>query len=295
MPPKFLTGAPFVIITGISGAGKTTAMRFLEDLGCYCLDNLPPSLIPDFINLYERGGSGSPGAVIVSDVRSGSLFDVFTKTVQELKGSGVRFSLLYLNCSTSTVIKRFKEVRRNHPLQMGISMDEAIEEEKKRLAPIRHLADFEIDTSDLTAAELRESLIRTLISQDTSDVIRFKFMSFGFKYGIPREVDFVFDVRFLPNPFYKAELRPLTGENDDVYDFVMADPLADTYFSNIVSLLSITLKPFVKVGKTQINIGIGCTGGRHRSVAFSRRLADHFAQNGHDSRAAHRDMGKPQA
>lgn len=294
-PPKFVTGVPLVIITGISGAGKTTAMRFLEDLGCYCLDNLPPSLIPDFFNLYEQGGSQSPGAVIVSDVRSGSLFDVFSDTIKELQSSSVKFSILYLDCSTETVIKRFKEVRRTHPLQVGISMSEAIEEERNRLAPIKHLANYVIDTSNIKAAGLRESIIRALISEDTANVVRFKFYSFGFKYGTPRDVDYVFDVRFLANPFYEKELRSLTGEDDDVYQYVMAEPLADKYFESVVNTLEITLESFVKVGKTQLTIGIGCTGGRHRSVAFARRLAEYFSEKGHHSRAAHRDMRKPQS
>jgi UPF0042 nucleotide-binding protein len=289
---KLVAGVPLVIITGLSGAGKSTAMRFLEDLGCYCLDNLPPGLVADFFALYEQGGPPGSGVVIASDIRSGALFDDFTDMVESLRESQIPFEILYLDCSTHTLVRRFKEVRRNHPLQIKQSMLKAIEDERHRLEPIRAIATRIIDTSNLNASDLRETLIRTLISEEKASVVSIDFTSFGFKYGIPRDVDFVFDARFLPNPYYVPELRQLTGKNKEVYNYVMEGSLASAYFEKIVSLISLTLESFFKVGKTSLTVGIGCTGGHHRSVAFATRLADHFEKQGHRSRAAHRDISK---
>ncbi|MCP4673918.1 MAG: RNase adapter RapZ [Deltaproteobacteria bacterium] len=291
--PKFVAGAPLVIITGLSGAGKSTAMHFLEDLGCYCLDNLPPSLIPDFFNLYEQGGALGTGVVVASDVRSGALFNDFAATVRSLEESGTDFMVLYLDCGTETLIRRFKEVRRNHPLQTAQPMEEAIEDERARLEPIRAIANLTIDTSRLDAANLREALLTNLVAADMSDVVQLTFLSFGFKHGIPRDVDFVFDVRFLPNPHYVPELRPKTGEDKAVYAYVMSESIADDFFEKTASLIDLTLESFVKVGKTSLTVGVGCTGGRHRSVAFARRLADHFDDHGKQSLAVHRDISKP--
>ncbi|MCP4604972.1 MAG: RNase adapter RapZ [Proteobacteria bacterium] len=292
---KFVAGVPLVIITGLSGAGKSTAMRFLEDLGCNCLDNLPPALIPDFFNLHEQNGSLGSGIVIASDVRSGALFDDFADTIKSLEESETDFKILYLNCATGTLIRRFNEVRRRHPLQIECSMEDAIEEERNLLAPIRTLATLNIDTSNLDASGLRESLLGNLMGVDTIDVVQLTFLSFGFKYGIPRDVDFVFDVRFVPNPYYVPELRHLRGDNSEVYRYVMADAHANGFFEKTAALLQLTLESFVKVGKTSLTIGIGCTGGRHRSVAFVKRLADHFQEGGLQSQAVHRDVSKPQS
>jgi UPF0042 nucleotide-binding protein len=289
---KKVTGIPLLIITGLSGAGKSTAMRFLEDLGCYCVDNLPPALVTDFFNLHENSTSAGQEVVIASDVRSGTLFDDFSDMVESLNDLNVKSDILYLDCSTDTLIKRFGEVRRNHPLQGERSMIEAIEEERRLLEPIRVLSTKTIDTSDLEASHLRETIIRKLIGKKKSHMVTLEFISFGFKYGIPRNVDFVFDARFLPNPFYIPELRAKTGLSDEVYQYVMSNKLADAYFKKIVSLIELTLEAFVGVGKTDLTIGIGCTGGRHRSVAFAKRMVDHFVGEGKQSRSAHRDISK---
>jgi UPF0042 nucleotide-binding protein len=290
---KFAAGAPLVIITGLSGAGKSTAMRFLEDLGCYCVDNLPPALIPDFFNLYEQSGTGGAGVVIASDVRSGALFEDFADTVASLKESKVDFKILFLDCDTETLIRRFKEVRRTHPLQGKKPISEAIDEERRRLEPIHNFSDHIIDTSGLDAAGLRETIIRDLVAANTADVVKLDFLSFGFKWGVPRDVDFVFDARFLNNPHYVPELHPLTGEDDAVYKYVTEDPLALKYFEKIVEIIELTLESFVKVGKTNLRVAIGCTGGRHRSVAFVRKLTEHFSKRGRRSTSLHRDVSKP--
>ncbi len=291
---KFIAGVPLIIITGLSGAGKSTAMRFLEDLGCYCLDNLPPGLVLSFFNLYEQSGASGPGVVIASDVRSGALFDDFSDMVKTLNASKMGCEILYLDCATETLVSRFKEVRRNHPLQPEHSIEQAIEEERRRLEPIRAIATRIIDTSGLEPSQLRETIIHSLMDEETAHVVTLEFLSFGFKYGVPRDVDFVFDARFLPNPYYVEALRPLTGKDDLVDAFVMSGPLANTYFEKIVSILEMTLESFVKVGKTTLTVGVGCTGGRHRSVSIACRLARRFEGNGGQSRVIHRDLSKLQ-
>jgi UPF0042 nucleotide-binding protein len=293
--PKSVTGVPLTIITGLSGAGKSTAMRLLEDLGCYCVDNLPPALIPSFFTLFEHSDSAGLDVVIASDVRSGALFDDFADTVTALGETGVEFQILYLDSATHVLINRYKEVRRDHPLHQGRSLEEAIEVERRRLEPIRAIAHHIIDTSTLDPAGLREALLTRMAGGDVSGAARVRVVSFGFKYGAPRDADFVFDVRFLPNPFYEPTLQPLTGEDDAVYEFVMSDPRADDYFGKVVELLTVPLESFVALGKLTLTVGIGCTGGRHRSVAFARRLAAHFERAGRQSQLVHRDAAKPQA
>ena len=288
-------GVPLIVITGLSGAGKSQAMRFLEDLGCFCVDNLPPALIPTFFHLCEQSNSAGAGVAIVSDVRSGALFKDFVETIHTLKSENVSHELLYLDCNTATLIRRFKEVRRNHPLQAsGSSMEVAIESERARLVPIREIADRVIDTSKLSSSEFRKVLIGNLFSESAATAVSLHVMSFGFKYGVPTDVDFVFDVRFLPNPYYDPDLRHQTGEDDPVYQYVMRADLADAFFNQTAALLESTFDAFVEKGKTAISIGIGCTGGRHRSVAFAKRLAKHFKQQGRNTSLSHRDMVKPQ-
>ncbi|MDJ0761729.1 MAG: RNase adapter RapZ [Myxococcota bacterium] len=293
MKPDHLTGVPLIVITGLSGAGKSTAMRFLEDLGCYCVDNLPPALIPDFFHLYNKSGSTGPGVVIACDVRSGALFEDLSETAAALGRDGIDFNILYLDCDTDTLAKRFSEVRRRHPLQVDQPMKEAIEAERHHLAPIRSLATWIIDTSGMNAAGLREALIRNLAAAKTGDVAELTFLSFGFKYGIPLDMDFVFDARFLKNPHYEPDLRRLTGHDAPIYNYVMSDPLAPQFLEKIYGIIDLTLDPFVRVGKTAIAVGVGCTGGRHRSVTLVRALFDHYEKKGSSVRAIHRDAAKP--
>ncbi|HUT77151.1 MAG TPA: RNase adapter RapZ [Polyangia bacterium] len=290
---------PLVIITGLSGAGKSTAMRVFEDLGCYCVDNLPPGLIPVFYNLWQQsnlgaGLSGAAGVVIASDVRSGALFDDFAGTIRALAEQGLHPEIIYLDAATHVLINRFAEVRRSHPLQTGRPVAEAIEEERRRLEPIREIASQILDTSDLDSAGLREALLSIHAGGHPAGTVRLRFVSFGFKYGVPQDADFVFDVRFLPNPFYVSELRGMTGEDDAVRDYVMASPEAGSFFGKLADVVDLTLEPFVKVGKLSLTVAVGCTGGRHRSVAFARGLAEHFAARGLVARALHRDASKPQ-
>lgn len=289
-PPAPDATARVVIITGLSGAGKSTIMRFLEDLGYFCIDNLPPSLIPTFLTLHERSGVTGPGVAIASDVRSGVLLSDLVGVVNTLTDQGATFEVIYLDCDTETLISRFKEVRRSHPLQaVTHSMERAIEEERRRLTPIREIATRTIDTSELTSAKLREVLLNDL-DRDKADAVALEVVSFGFKHGLPRDVDFLLDLRFLPNPFYVPDLRSKTGLDADVRDYVMAQEQAEPFFKQACALLLMTLPGFFEVGKTSITVGVGCTGGKHRSVAFADRLATWFVDQGHPARAVHRDI-----
>lgn len=288
-------GIPLTIITGMSGAGKISAMRVLEDMGCFCADNLPPSIIPTFFQLCRQSRIADAGVVIVSDIRSGAPFEDFRDTMQTLKSTNVAHELIYLDCTTETLIRRFKEVRRVPPLQTaGIPMESAIEEERQRLSPIREIATRIIDTSDLSLLDFRKLLISDFMVADFAESAVVHVVSFGFKYGLPKDIDFAFDVRFLPNPFYNLEMKHKTGRDKDVYDFVMTPPLAGQFFYQTADLIASTLDAFVDKGKNHIVVGIGCTGGRHRSVAFAVRLHEHFLKNGIRVELSHRDIAKPQ-
>jgi UPF0042 nucleotide-binding protein len=288
---QYATGTPLLIITGLSGAGKSTAMRAFEDMGCYCADNLPPSLIPSFFDLCERSGAINAGVVIASDVRSGALFGDFLDTARELDEAGVAYGILYLDAATDVLINRFSEVRRAHPLEPRLPIQEAIEEERRMLEPIRAVATYVIDTSALDAARLREAIAQT-VAGDAASAVRLKFLSFGYKYGVPRDADFVFDVRFLPNPFYVPELKDRTGQDAEVRRFVMSQPVAGAAFDRIAELVELTLAGFVEVGKHNLAVAFGCTGGRHRSVAFAELMAARFEERGYPSRAVHRDAAR---
>lgn len=282
-----------VIITGLSGAGKSTAMRVFDDLGYYCLDNLPPALIIDFFRLYMKGTGTKKGVAIASDMRSGDLFDDFQNTVSCLDTEAIDFAIVYLDCQTDVLVNRYKEVRRSHPLEPQYSVKQAISEERKRLASTLTLATAVIDTTHATATQLRKTVLKTVIQKDVADVSMVRVISFGFKYGAPLDADYVFDVRFLPNPFYKESLRPQSGEDQAVYDYVMDQKGANHFFESVVQMLDPTFDAFVDVGKFTVNIAFGCTGGRHRSVAFAKRLSAYYRKTGKDVQTYHRDMAHP--
>jgi RNase adapter protein RapZ len=281
---------PLIVITGLSGAGKSTSMRVFEDLGYYCLDNLPPGLILEFYSLYLKSRPDNNGAVVASDVRSGDLFKDFCKIAEQLKESKIPHSIIYLDCSTEILMNRFMEVRRNHPLEPKYSLLEAIEEEKRRLEPILAKATDIIDTSRMDSAALRNTVLNTAAPFADLRSVRLRFLSFGFKYGTPRDADYVFDVRFLKNPFYVESLRSFTGEDDNVYEYVMKSEKASGFLSGIINLLDQTFDDFIKIGKYSITVAIGCTGGKHRSVSFARALFEYYTSNGKTVQKVHRDI-----
>jgi UPF0042 nucleotide-binding protein len=283
-----------VIITGFSGAGKSTAMAAFEDEGYFCVDNLPSEMIISLVELFMHAGSKVAYAAVVSDVRSGSLFEGLASMLDQLRDNGVNPRVLFLEADDDTLQTRYKATRRRHPLAPYGSVAEGIARERELLAPLRARADVIIDTRGLTAAMLRRKLADQLLPSQTPGRLVVTFESFGFKYGAARDPDLLFDVRFLPNPHYEPELRPLTGLDDRIVEFVNRDGSLDTFYEHLFPLLDYLLPQYLAEGKSHLVIGIGCTGGRHRSVAIAEHLTEHYRD--HDEYLAdvvHRDIDKP--
>lgn len=279
-----------VLLTGVSGAGKSTAMGFMEDIGYYCIDNMPAELIPEFINLMEKSDAYSKIA-IVADVRSKGVFEAFQSAVKDLKKSDYIVKILYLDIKNPEALKRYKLTRRKHPFADKFSgaTEEAIEYEKKVLKPVLQNADFVIDTTDLTTPELRKRLSQILLGDDKK-VMNIHIMSFGFKHGIPTDADFVLDVRCLPNPYWIEELRSKTGLDEEVSSYVFSFDEAKELLSRLKGLLDYLVPLYIKEGKSQLVIAIGCTGGNHRSVAFAEALRKHFEASWDNVSVNHRDI-----
>lgn len=280
----------FVILTGLSGAGKTTALHALEDIGFFCVDSLPPALIPVFYDLCEQSEVHQRAAV-VTDARVGELFRNFFPTLESLKQKGKPLKILFLDASDAVLVNRFQETRRKHPLAeltQG-SLESAVRLEREMLRPIKEIADYSVDTSRIPVASLK-SRVADLFLQRESDSISVHCISFGFKHGLPLEADLVFDVRCLPNPFYVAELRDLTGLDRPVRDFVMACPETEGFKTRFTDMIDYMLPLYVQEGKSQLVIAVGCTGGHHRSVALAQYMFEHLAAKGIRASVAHRDM-----
>ncbi|MEG2989417.1 MAG: RNase adapter RapZ [Oscillospiraceae bacterium] len=280
----------FIIVSGLSGAGKSRVASFLEDMGFYCVDNLPAPLIPRLAELcmasakYER-------VALVTDIRGGQTFDGLFEALQALKEIHCDYKILFVESTTETIVKRYKETRRSHPLaQNGRSLTQSVELERTTLAPVRARAEYLVDTTALTTAKLKGEIFRLFGGDGKAPAMSVSVISFGFKYGIPIEADLVFDVRCLPNPFYLAELRHLTGLDEGVRNFLMGYQQTKDLIAHLEDLLSFLLPLYVEEGKTALVIGIGCTGGQHRSVAITRALADFIRQKGYNSSENHRDM-----
>ena len=280
-----------MIVSGLSGAGKSKAVSFLEDIGFYCVDNLPASLIPKFAELCMAGGGKYDKVAVVTDIRGGQTFDGLFDALGELRAMQCDYKILFVEASTETIIKRYKETRRSHPLAGGgASLEEVVALERSALEPVRKLAEYIIDTSALSTAKLRGEIIRLFSTESASTTMSVSVISFGFKYGIPIEADLVFDVRFLPNPYYMTELRDQTGLDESVRNFVFGYQQSLDFLSKIEDLIGYLLPHYVEEGKTALVIAIGCTGGQHRSVAITRALADFIRQKGYNATENHRDM-----
>lgn len=281
----------FLIVTGVSGAGKTRAMHTLEDIGYYCVDNLPPELIGTFRDLCEK--SEMQRAAVVTDIRGGSFFSSFEKAVDELREEGKSFKILFLDASDAVLINRYKETRRRHPFadKCAGSLSGAVQMEREQLERVRDLADYRIDTSELSPVELQNKISSLFLSR-LNEVLNIHCTSFGFKKGLPREADLVFDVRFLPNPFYVEELKHKTGLDQPVYDYVMQNPIAEEFVSRLTSLVDFLVPQYVQEGKTELVIAVGCTGGHHRSVAIASYLYRHLSEAGYRVDMSHRDIHK---
>ncbi|MBV8991214.1 MAG: RNase adapter RapZ [Solirubrobacterales bacterium] len=283
-----------VIITGFSGAGKSTAMAAFEDEGYFCVDNLPSEMIGSLLDLFMHSGSKVARAAVVSDVRGGSYFERLAEMLDQLRASGVSHRVLFLEADEQTLLTRYKETRRRHPLTPRGSVAAGIASERKLLARLRDRADVVIDTSGLTAAMLRRKLADEMLPTRTPGRLAVTFESFGFKYGPTRDPDLLFDVRFLPNPHYEADLRPLTGSDASVVEFINHDGELDSFYDRLHPLLDYLLPQYLAEGKAHLVVAIGCTGGRHRSVAIAEHLAGRYGPaNEYLVEVAHRDVGRP--
>ncbi|WP_276531855.1 RNase adapter RapZ [Brevibacillus invocatus] len=279
-----------LIITGMSGAGKTVAVQSLEDLGYFCVDNLPPVLIPKFAELVQQSGGSIERVALVIDLRGRGFFESLSQTIDRLNEmNGLSFHILYLDANDQTLVSRYKETRRRHPLSSNGSPLEGIHAERRLLEEMKGLAHQIIDTSQMKPAQLREKIISQYGQQGSPLTINLQ--SFGFKYGSPIDADLMFDVRFLPNPHYVEELRPKTGRDLEVSDYVMSHPDTKEFVEKLTDFLAYTLPHYQREGKSQLVIGIGCTGGKHRSVAIVEHLAKTFGQD-FTVRTSHRDMEK---
>jgi RNase adapter protein RapZ len=284
----------FVVITGYSGAGKSQAMATFEDAGYFCVDNLPPEMIGSLADLFGHEGSKVERAAVASDVRGGAYFDSLVKVLDDLDGRGVPYRLLYLEAADPVLINRFKETRRRHPLANGGSVEAALRDERELLAPLKERADVSIDTSDLSAARLRKVVADKMLPHGKIGRLAVTFMTFGFKHGSPRDADLTFDVRFLPNPHYEADLRELTGLDDPVIEYVEGSDGIAEFYERLTPLLDYLLPAYEQEGKSHLTVGIGCTGGRHRSVVIAEHLSRLYAARGDILiDVVHRDIDKP--
>ena len=267
----------FVIITGMSGSGKSSAVNVLEDIGYYCADNMPPELIPKFANICSQSDGKIDKVAFVVDIRGGDLFLKLQDTVKQLQGEGVSLKILFLDSSDDVIVRRYKETRRK-----------AIETDREILRPIKAQADFYIDTSRSSTAQFKERLYSIFLGNN--EFMHIDVQSFGFKFGAMSEGDLVFDVRCLPNPFYVPELKNKTGLDKDVYDYVLSFDEAKVLLGKLTDLIDYLIPLYEKEGKSQLVIAFGCTGGKHRSVTFAEAVAEHLRKQGHRIRITHRDI-----
>lgn len=281
------------VITGMSGAGKSQAMGAFEDAGWFCVDNLPPGLLPALADLFLLEGSRVERAAVVCDVRGGVWFKDLEPVLDRVaEARGVRPRVVFLEASDETLLNRFRETRRPHPLSDGASVLQGIERERDELSDVRERADVVIDTTGLNVWELRRRIGDTLVSAGRTR-LRVQFVSFGYKHGVPRDADLLFDVRFLKNPHYEPELAPLTGLDAPVVDYLAAAPGMAEFLERVEALLDFLLPAYAEEGKSSVVIGFGCTGGRHRSVVIAEHMARRYSGGDYDVSVSHRHVGRP--
>ena len=281
----------FVIISGMSGAGKSKTASFLEDIGFYVVDNLPAALIPGLVQLCRAGGGQYDRVALVTDIRGGQTFDGLFEALDSLRKMECDYKILFVEASSETIIKRYKETRRSHPLASSTrSLEDAVAMERAALAPVRSRAQYIVDTTAMPTAKLRGEVLRLFGDGDKAREMSVSVTSFGFKYGIPIEADLVFDVRFLPNPYYIEGLRKQTGLDEPVSSFLFGYQQTKDFMKYLERLLAFLLPQYVEEGKTALVIAIGCTGGQHRSVAITRAVAEFIRQRGYAATENHRDM-----
>lgn len=286
----------FIIISGLSGAGKTSALHVLEDIGYYCVDNIPASLLSTLYTLCLNSTNETmKRAAVVVDVRGNDNYEQMNNQIEDFKKSHSDVKILFIDARSDIVIMRYKETRRKHPLSQRLrdgSVTEAVEFEKALLTPIKRAADYHINTTYMSKKQMRERVI-SLFMEDVTKSLTLTFMSFGFKFGIPLEADVVFDVRCLPNPFYIPELKMLTGLDSSVRNYVLCSNDTQQFLKRTLDLLDFSVPLYYKEGKSELVVGVGCTGGKHRSVTVARALQEHFQSLGYKSVVSHRDIEKP--
>jgi len=279
----------FFIITGISGAGKSQALKSFEDMGFFCVDNLPTTLIPKFSEIVSQSEGRLNKVALGIDIREGEFLDTFFDSLSELKRQGFNYKIVFLEANTRVLVRRYSETRRRHPL--GKSIVESIREERKRLTEIKARADKIIDTSNLTSGELKE-VVATLLRPTEREILNLSVVSFGYKYGLPPDADLIFDVRFLPNPQYKNSLRNLDGNEKKIQKYVLANPVGKNFLKKFFSLIESLIPWYIKEGKSYLTIGIGCTGGKHRSVVVANALQEFLKKEKYMLKLLHRDINR---
>ena len=280
-----------VLLTGMSGAGRSTAANALEDLGWFVVDNMPPTLLPQLVELAARGKDGAQRIAAVADVRSGEFFDALRQALDEVEANGIVPRVVFLEADDDALVRRFESSRRPHPLQEDGRLIDGIHRERTQLMELRERADLLVDTSDLNVHQLRRR-VEDSFSDSGRNLVQVTVMSFGFKYGLPVDSDLVADCRFLPNPYWDPLLRPLTGQDPSVSEFVLNQPDAEPFLAAYVSALEVVLRGYHAENKRYATIAVGCTGGKHRSVAMAHEIANRIAGEGVKVRVVHRDLGR---
>ncbi|MBS6194893.1 MAG: RNase adapter RapZ [Clostridiales bacterium] len=284
----------FVIVTGMSGAGKSTALKMLEDAGYFCVDNLPIPLLEKFAQFVAEGNSGTIQKVALGvDIRSGLAMEGFEKALEEITIGGLEYEILFLDANDDVLVKRYKETRRIHPISKSGRIVDGISREREKLEFLKKHADYIIDTSQLLTRELKGELDKIFVRNESFKSLMITILSFGFKYGIPSDSDLVFDVRFLPNPYYLDELRPLSGNDAPVSDYVMGFEAAQIFLDKLEDMINFLIPNYILEGKNQLVVAVGCTGGKHRSVTLANGLYQRLAKSEeYGVRIEHRDIGK---
>lgn len=280
----------FVIITGLSGAGKSQAVKSLEDLGFFCVDNLPPALILKFAEICNQSRGSIEKVAIVTDMRGGKLFDQLQSSLDELEREGFNYDVLFLEASDEILINRFKTSRRMHPLAGGGRIIRGIKAERSKLQEIKEKSTYIIDTTNMSPKQLKQEIVHIFVEGGKTEKLIVNIISFGFKYGVPLDADLVFDVRFLPNPYYIESMKKLSGNDDEVREYVMKWPEALKFMDKLVDMVEFLIPYYVKEGKSQLVVAIGCTGGRHRSVTISNLLSQKLKEKEHRVIIEHRDI-----
>ena len=280
----------FVIVTGMSGAGKSSVLKMLEDAGYFCVDNLPVALLDKFADMLLDETAKIENVALGIDIRNGRGIGELAHKLKEIEAAGIKYEILYLNASNRILLKRYKETRRNHPLSRDGRVEDGIAKEREIMKFLQDQATYVIDTSQLLTRELKEEIDRIFVDGEEGERFQIAVVSFGFKHGIPADVDLVFDVRFLPNPYYDLNLRPLTGNDKPIQDFVMKHEESVEFLDKLDDMMRFLIPNYIKEGKYNLVIGIGCTGGKHRSVTITNKLAERLKQLPYSVKVEHRDI-----